>query len=68
MSKKMKYRFKPQGISDMQLLEDVRKGILRLAILLDEKLPVGRCKALCLTELEVAAMWATKSISHTKEK
>ena len=68
MSKKrMKYCFEPQGISDMQLLEDVRKAFLDLAILLDEKLPEGRYKALTNTNLEGTAMWATKSISHKKE-
>ena len=67
MTKRMEYRLQPQGVSDWQLLEEVRKAFLELGILLDSKLHKSRYKALTLTSLEETAMWATKAITHTED-
>lgn len=38
-----------------------------LAVILNERLPEGREKALAMTKLEECAMWANKAIAHSKE-
>ena len=63
------YRFTPQpiGSEKMETFIRVRQELLSVAVMMDRILPEGRYKSLCLTELENAAMWASKSITHYNE-
>ena len=58
--------FEPQPVNEQQkkLLSCLREEFSFVYNLINSKCPEGRYKALALTQLEGAAMWATKSITH----
>lgn len=53
----------PNGLQ-CDAMTEVRGAFIHLATTLERLLQDGRMKSLCLTNLEEAAMWATKSIAH----
>lgn len=48
-------------------LAKVRAAFKTQLLFLDTLLPAGRYRALAMTALEEAAMWANKAITHTNE-
>jgi hypothetical protein len=66
---KVTSNFHAKELNEKQIyfVEKFRIAFANLANELDVHLPPGRIKALTMTNLEQAAMWATKSISNDWE-
>jgi hypothetical protein len=50
--------------AQLQAMEQMRACFRDIAEFLDSRLPQGRYKALVMTALEEAAMWANKSVTR----
>jgi len=48
-----------------QMYTDIRAKALELAVMMDERCPDSREKALALTKLEESVMWANASIARS---
>lgn len=53
----------PLHSSDAENLRRIRDGFIGQAVFLNARLPDGREKALALTKIEEALMWASKAIA-----
>ena len=62
-------RFEPKAVNQEKVvvIEGNRIAFKQLVEHLNDTLPDGRCKAIVMTKLEEAAMFATKAISYGKE-
>lgn len=59
------FDYNSEPTNDMRSqMEFVRGGFKNLAKIIEDNCPAGRERALVMTNLEQAAMWAMKSITH----
>lgn len=58
-----RFGYHPATPETIPLHENVRALSLELAVIFDQGLPEGREKALALTKLQEAAMWANAAIA-----
>ena len=61
-----RFRSQPVDAQGMKKLTTIRDAFIELSVLIDDLVPDGREKSLAHTNLEDAAMWANKAITHTK--
>lgn len=62
-------RFRYRSLTQKQRPSTViaHDAAMGLAVILNERLPEGREKAIAMIKLEECVMWANKAIAHSKE-
>ena len=70
MEAELRRRFTRRRVSDEQAQKQdlINQKALELSLLIAEATPVNRQQSVALTNIEQAAMWANKAISHDQEE